>query len=156
MSRHPEPAPDNRRRGGPPSGRPPSSHDRHAARRAVVGIARVWAVLITLLITTVALAFVPLGAGNLMVSMMIALLKAILIVTFYMHMRTASVWIRSAGLIGLFLISALFIITSVDYITRIPAGAPWEHREHRPETVRDAGASVSETGTEPHSTATPQ
>lgn len=66
----------------------------------------VLAVLMVLTIVTVAVTSVDLGAsGNLIVAMVIATIKAALVVSFFMHL----VWDKKLHLI-LFLISVLFLI----------------------------------------------
>jgi cytochrome c oxidase subunit 4 len=69
-------------------------------------LAGVLAVLMVLTIVTVAVTSVDLGAsGNLIVAMVIATIKAALVVSFFMHL----VWDKKLHLI-LFLISVLFLI----------------------------------------------
>lgn len=78
----------------------------------------IYFVLMVLLVVTVAVAFIDLGFLNLPVAMLIATVKAALVVWFFMHCDQASVMIRfcvGASLVGLFLV---FLFTFSDYLTR--------------------------------------
>ncbi len=84
-------------------------HDEHhglAHTTPVKLLVGVLAVLMILTVVTVAVTSVDLGAsGNLIVAMVIATIKAALVVSFFMHL----VWDKKLHLI-LFLISVLFLI----------------------------------------------
>lgn len=78
----------------------------------------VYLVLMVLLVVTVAVAFFDAGPLNLPIAMLIATVKAGLVVWYFMHCDTASVMIRfcvGASLLGLFL---AFLFTFSDYLTR--------------------------------------
>ena len=88
-----------------------AAHDAHDAHglahttpvKLLVGIL---AILMVLTIVTVAVTMVDLGGqGNLVVAMVIATIKAALVVTYFMHLR----WDKKFHLI-LFLTSVLFLI----------------------------------------------
>jgi cytochrome c oxidase subunit 4 len=78
----------------------------------------IFAVLIVLLVATVAAAEVDLGALNFPVAIGIATVKAVLIMMFFMHVRysTPLVWLVAGA--GFFWLSILFGITLADYFTR--------------------------------------
>src|SRR3954468_13333924 len=78
----------------------------------------VFSALMVLLIITVVAAFIPLGAMNLTVAMTIAVLKAVLIVLFFMHVKygTRLIWVFSASAFGWLLIMFFFLMS--DYLTR--------------------------------------
>jgi cytochrome c oxidase subunit 4 len=83
-------------------------HDDHglAHTTPVKLLVGILAVLLVLTILTVAVTSIDLGAsGNLIVAMVIATIKAALVVSFFMHL----VWDKKLHLI-LFLISVLFLI----------------------------------------------
>lgn len=78
----------------------------------------VYVILMVLLVVTVGAAFVNLGVLNLPLAMLIATVKAALVVWFFMHCDHASVMIRMCvlmSLVGLFL---AFLFTFSDYLTR--------------------------------------
>jgi cytochrome c oxidase subunit 4 len=79
---------------------------------------KIFAALMVLTAITVAAAFVDMGALNNVVAMGIALLKAALVILFFMHVR------YSSKLIGLIVVSSvlwlaiMFLLTLADYWTR--------------------------------------
>ena len=79
---------------------------------------RIVAALMVLTAITVAAAFVDMGALNNVVAMGIALLKAALVILFFMHVR------YSSQLLGLIVVSRvlclaiMFLLTLADYWTR--------------------------------------
>ena len=79
---------------------------------------RVALALLVLFILTVAVAYVDLGPLNIYIAVTIALIKATLVVLYFMHVRyhTRLTWIfASAGFIWLLI---LFALTLSDYATR--------------------------------------
>jgi cytochrome c oxidase subunit IV len=74
--------------------------------------------LLTGLAATVAVAYVPLGAWNLSVAMIIASAKASLVVLIFMHVRYAPklTWIVVAA--GGIWLAILIAIAQIDYATR--------------------------------------
>jgi cytochrome c oxidase subunit IV len=67
---------------------------------------------------TVAVAFIDLGPLNTVVAMIIAVLKATLVVLFFMHVKysTRLTWAVIAG--SLFWLGILLVLTLGDYLTR--------------------------------------
>lgn len=79
----------------------------------------VFASLMILLIITVAVAFVPLGYFNLPVAMLIAVIKGIIIVMYFMEVKYGSklLWVFVSSS---FLFLVIFmVLTMNDYATRI-------------------------------------
>jgi cytochrome c oxidase subunit 4 len=79
---------------------------------------RVALALLVLFILTIAVAFVHLGPFNVYVAVTIAVIKATLVVLYFMHVRyhTRLTWIfASAGFLWLII---LFALTLADYATR--------------------------------------
>lgn len=74
--------------------------------------------LMALLVVTVFVAFVPLGAFNISAAMAVALVKAALVLWYFMHLRS------SPKLVLLFLFAAIAmlavgaVLTFSDYVTR--------------------------------------
>jgi len=79
---------------------------------------RVALALLALFILTIAVAFVHLGPFNVYIAVTIAVIKATLVVLYFMHVRyhTRLTWIfASAGFLWLII---LFALTLADYATR--------------------------------------
>ncbi len=76
------------------------------------------AALLAFLALTIAAAYVNLGAFNTVAAMGIALVKAALIVLFFMHLRDSKplMWIFAGT--GVFWLGILFALALSDYLTR--------------------------------------
>jgi cytochrome c oxidase subunit 4 len=79
---------------------------------------RVASMLFVLLVLTIAMAYVDLGPFNIVIAMTIAIVKAVLVVLFFMHVRYGSrvTWVFASA--GFFWLLILFIFTMSDYVTR--------------------------------------
>lgn len=77
-----------------------------------------WAALCLLLTITVAVAYVPLGALNLVVSLAIAAAKVLIIALVFMELVRASSLLRLAAMTGIFWLLFLFVLMFADYLTR--------------------------------------
>src|SRR5258706_5183174 len=78
----------------------------------------IFASLLVLTATTVGVAFVDLGPLNNLVAMGIAVIKATLVILFFMHVRYST---RLTGLVvvsGLFALAIMVGLTLLDYATR--------------------------------------
>jgi cytochrome c oxidase subunit 4 len=84
-----------------------------------------WAALLGLLGLTCASAFVPLGAFNAVVNFGVAAAKAVLIASFFMHLRQATALVRIFSVVGLCVLLLLFGLSGADYATRGTSPAPW-------------------------------
>jgi cytochrome c oxidase subunit 4 len=78
----------------------------------------VWFALLILLAVTVSASYLPLGAGNGIVSMSVVVGKTALIMYFFMNLRSSSALLRLASLAGLFWLIFGFSLTFSDYLTR--------------------------------------
>ena len=74
--------------------------------------------LMTLLAITVASTFVPLGAGNSLVNLAVAVAKAALIGAVFMHLRRSGMLVSLAVVVLLFWIAMMYGMTLNDYLTR--------------------------------------
>jgi len=75
--------------------------------------------LIALTGVTVAAAFVNLGPFNPVVALVIATIKATLVVLFFMHVKGASEKLTAAVVVyGFFFLAILLALSSADYLTR--------------------------------------
>lgn len=89
--------------------------------RHIAGIGEyilIFALLMGLLALTVGASYVDMKAGNIVVMYLIAVIKGVLIVMFFMHVRHASrlTWIFSAT--AFVWLSVMFVFTFNDYISR--------------------------------------
>ncbi|HEX4272239.1 MAG TPA: cytochrome C oxidase subunit IV family protein [Rhizomicrobium sp.] len=78
----------------------------------------VWLALCLLLAATCAIAYVPLGAANLPISLVIAATKAALVGGIFMRLRTDTPLNRLAACIGPTWIAIMFLLVFADYATR--------------------------------------
>jgi cytochrome c oxidase subunit 4 len=78
----------------------------------------VFAALIALTLLTVGVSFVDLGAMHTVVGLVIAIVKSLLVVLFFMHLLYSSNRSRLAIGAGLFWLGILLSLTLADYFTR--------------------------------------
>ena len=84
---------------------------------------RCWAALMLLLAATTASAFVPLGSLNIVVSLVIAVIKALVVLLVFMELR-ASRLVRAFAAAGFFWLLIMIVLTGADYWHRTDARAP--------------------------------
>jgi cytochrome c oxidase subunit IV len=79
---------------------------------------RVFAALMLLTLSTVGVAFVDLGPLNTIIALTIAVVKALLVILFFMHVRYSSrlTWVCVAA--GFFWLALLLTFVMSDYLTR--------------------------------------
>jgi cytochrome c oxidase subunit IV len=82
---------------------------------------------------TIGVAFINLGALNFPVAISIAIIKATLVILFFMHVWYSSQLTKLIIGTGLFFLMVLFVLTMSDYISRgwstYPAGAGQSTRQ---------------------------
>ena len=81
-------------------------------------VLRCWAALMGLLALTTGLAFVPLGAAQLGVSLAIAMTKALLVLLLFMELKGSSGLVRVFAAAGFFWLLIMIGLTSADYMHR--------------------------------------
>lgn len=81
---------------------------------------QVTAALFVLLVLTVGAAYVNLGPFNTPVAMLISLVKAVLIILFFMHVRRADPLIQLFVVAGFFWLGIMLTLTLSDFLTRHP------------------------------------
>lgn len=88
----------------------------------------IYGALLVLLALTVAAGFAGLGAWSIVVSLGIAVLKALLIALFFMRLGNAGVLLRLTALSGVLWLSILLLLSFADYAQRekIVMEHPWE------------------------------
>ena|SRR5438874_9993252 len=80
--------------------------------------ARVFGVLMLLMILTCAIAALDLGFLNTLIALTIAVTKATFIVLYFMHIKFSSKLVKTFAVAALFWLSILFVLTLQDYFTR--------------------------------------
>jgi cytochrome c oxidase subunit 4 len=73
---------------------------------------------------TTASAFVPLGSFNLVVSLAIAVTKALIVILFFMELRSSRALVRAFAAAGFFWLLIMIILTGSDYWHRTDVRAP--------------------------------
>lgn len=86
----------------------------HVSRKAVF----TWIALCLLLATTCAIAYVPLGRGNLPVSLIIAGIKAALVGGIFMRLTEKNSLHRLAACVGPIWVFIMFVLMGSDFLTR--------------------------------------
>jgi len=87
----------------------------------------VFLVLIALTITTVAVSKIELGEYNFVAAITIAVVKATLVVLFFMHVKQSTAMTKLFVVAGFFWMAILFAFTLSDYFSRnwLPRGKWW-------------------------------
>jgi cytochrome c oxidase subunit IV len=78
----------------------------------------VYAALLVLLGATYGVSKIELGPFNIVVAMTISVIKMVLIVLFFMHIRWSSYMVRFFACAALFWLGILFVLTLNDYFSR--------------------------------------
>jgi cytochrome c oxidase subunit IV len=78
----------------------------------------VFGALMALTLATVAVAFVDLGNMNVVVALVVAVLKATLVVLFFMHVKYSPTLTKLVVIASIAWLAILFGITLSDYLTR--------------------------------------
>ncbi|HEY8100684.1 MAG TPA: cytochrome C oxidase subunit IV family protein [Burkholderiaceae bacterium] len=97
----------------------------------------VWLCLMVLLGLTFGSAFLRMGAWNGAINLIIAAIKALLVVLFFMHLKSSKGLVRICAVTALFTLGLLFLLSGSDYVTRKIYPAPWQSPQQlRPENGR--------------------
>jgi cytochrome c oxidase subunit IV len=94
------------------------SNGRSDTRTLWRGPALAWAVLIVLFAISLGSAYIPLGGGNVVVNLLIAVIMVVVLATFLMDLQNATVLIRVVAIGGLFWTIMMFSLTFSDYLSR--------------------------------------
>ena len=78
----------------------------------------IFAALMVLTAITVGVAFINLGAFNFPVAISIAVIKATLVILFFMHVMYSSRLTKLIIGVGFFFLGILFVLTLSDYLSR--------------------------------------
>ena len=89
---------------------------------------KVFLALIILTALTTAVAYVDLGALNTVAALLIAVIKASLVVLFFMHLKEQSGMTRVVIVAAALWLAVFIVITLSDRFTRhwVPSNGPWE------------------------------
>ena len=90
---------------------------------------RCWSALMLLLAATTASAFVPLGSFNIVVSLAIAIIKALIVLLVFMELRASKGLVRAFAAAGFFWLLIMIVLTGADYWHRTDARAPVDRFE---------------------------
>jgi cytochrome c oxidase subunit 4 len=77
-----------------------------------------WLGLLALLVSTVAIAYLPLGVGNTVVAMIIAAIKGTLVAAIFMELRKGSPLTLTFAGAGFFWLGIMLWLALADYVTR--------------------------------------
>ena len=78
----------------------------------------IFAILMFCTYLTVQVAFLDLGALNIVAALVIAVFKAVLVVLFFMHVKYSSKLTWAVVIGGVFWLGILLVLTMGDYLTR--------------------------------------
>jgi cytochrome c oxidase subunit 4 len=79
---------------------------------------RIAVALMLLLALTVAVAFLDLGPFNIMIALTIAIIKAVLVILYFMHVRYSSRVTMVVATAAFFWLLILFSLTMMDFLSR--------------------------------------
>jgi cytochrome c oxidase subunit 4 len=95
-----------------------SEHEEHASHSLGFYIL-IGTILLVLTVVTARVAFINLGAFNPVVALLIATIKATLVILFFMHVKGASEKLTGVVVVsGFFFLSILLTLSLADYLTR--------------------------------------
>ena len=77
-----------------------------------------WAVLLLLAAINLASAYLPVGAGNVTLNLVVAAVMAVVLATFLMDLQNAKILVRIVATAGLFWMIFMFSLTFSDYLSR--------------------------------------
>lgn len=78
----------------------------------------VWVALIVLLLVTLGSAYVQLGRLNSAINLAVAVVKALLVVFFFMHLRSSHSVLRIVAAAGFFWLAILIGLSLTDFLAR--------------------------------------
>lgn len=106
----------------PPAAAPLTGHATAGASHAHIDplglYLAVFAALLLMTVVTVAVSYVDFGAANTVIAVLIATMKALLVATFFMHLRHDRRFNALVFVFGLLFLSFLFLFTLTDFSTR--------------------------------------
>jgi cytochrome c oxidase subunit 4 len=110
---------------------------RFARQARAIGLA--WIALLALMLTSLGSAYLELGALNMVAGVAIAAVKTLIVAWLFMRLREAGALLRLAALAGLGVYGIQFMLTSVDYATRVQTPAAVQ----RPQQLADVPRALA-------------
>lgn len=95
-------------------------------RTALRRLFAVWLGLLALLGLTIAAALLPLGSLNPVLALLIACLKAALVMGFFMELHRAAPLLKLITATALAALGILVALSGIDYVTRHTEETPWQ------------------------------
>jgi cytochrome c oxidase subunit 4 len=84
----------------------------------------VFTALMVLTVATYSIAYIDLGGFNIVVALAIAILKATLVILFFMHVKYSTTLTKAVVASGFFFFCILVFFTMADLLTRNKLGVP--------------------------------
>ena len=130
-----------------PEGTPDIPEEHSATHHVSLGMyLAIFAALMVLLVVTVLAAFyIDVGNLNILVALLIAIVKAALVVLFFMHVKYASRLTKVFVTAAFLWLGILFVLTFSDYLTRgwLPVSRGWvDHGARSPTHLPDPSGSI--------------
>jgi cytochrome c oxidase subunit IV len=99
---------------------------------------KVFAALLTLTAITVGVTYIHMGRFNFVVALLIAIIKASLVVLYFMNVKNSSPLTKLFVMAGVFWMAILILLTFSDYATRgwLPVPEPWSPDSKNSGTLR--------------------
>jgi cytochrome c oxidase subunit 4 len=97
----------------------------------------IYVALLTLTVLTVAVSRLDFGGFNMIIAMVVAAMKASLVMTVFMHLRWDTATNNIAFLSSILFLSLLFLFTIADFATRADADPTLTRASHVPVERRD-------------------
>ncbi len=80
---------------------------------------KVFALLVVLLFVTVGVSYLHLGILNLAVAMAVAIVKAVFVILYFMHLKDSSKLTQVWAMAGVIFLFTLFVLSMSDYLSRM-------------------------------------
>ncbi len=95
-------------------------------RDTPANLVRIWIALLVLLALSGASAWLPLGPWNSVANLVIAMLKVLLVLLFFMRLARGAPVLRMVAITALSILALLLLLSGVDFFTRSIYRAPWD------------------------------
>ncbi len=101
---------------------------------SVKTLVAVWVSLLALLGLTTASSYIPLGVGNTVINLLVAVMKVGLIAPVFMHLRRADTAVRLAAATAFLFLFFMAFLSFADMLTRPLQPASWKAPAQSPAT----------------------
>lgn len=117
------------------NGNPVPVHESHHHILPLKMYFGVFSALIVLTVVTVLISYANLGTASLTVAMFVALIKAGLVVAFFMHLKYDDRFNAFVFAATILFIATFFVLTFADIVTRDAMQAEWGNEQHTEEKI---------------------